>query len=1211
VNSPGAQRGFILMSVVVAITLLAAIAFMLGYQGASQTGIASGELERDRLRYIAEAGMAHAKLQLANNTSCSGYTDIPKTDFGGDSYSVEFPNKSSSPVRIRAIGELQGGGKFKLQSDSVQAYQAPLAVNLQLSKTGGKDAILDDFYPIRNYGGANYLQVNSASWQQRPVLQFDLSEVPAGVKILSAHLELMQQSVNNGGAVAVHRMTREWVEGTKNGGGIADGATWQTHDGSGAWLQQGGEFDATVYGVTQVSGAKSGNWVAWEIRDLVQEWVSGTAPNFGLMLAGDGTVTGAQYASKDTSGAEQAPKLTIAYACECGKTCAGAPVAGKNVLLVVGDTANLTVEQTDKKALMEGWGHTVSLIATSASQAEFDLAADTVDVIYIPELGTTPMSELGDKADNLPKGVITEEARTAIKLGGFVLLPFVDTTSINILDNTHYITETLPTGNVTLSTASQSFWKLGGTLAPDLHILGELTGGVPGLAFVDVGETLNDGSPAAGRRVKLPWGSYNFDVNLLTDDGLDIMQRAIEWGADAPIVANDGWAVGDSGSIYYTADAGATWTPQTSGTAQSLYSVLFPTPTVGYAAGTGEVLLKTTDGGNAWSTLSTGTQSLWALDFLDANTGYTVGIGATVKMTTDGGSNWANQDPVTTQNLRHIDFVDASTGYLAGLGGVVRKTSNGGTSWSVQNSGVTTALYSIDFTNAATGWAVGDLGVIVKTTDGGASWNPQASGTSNKLQSVAAIDSSTAIAVGRVGLILRTTDGGSSWVTQTSGTTGDLWYVHFVDATTGYVTGQNGEILKTTDGGATWTSTDLGTSVTMRAIFFAKNGAAGPATGPIAHWKLDDGTGLTAIDSEGGHDGLLVSGTWTTGTLGGALDFNGSTDYVLVADDPALDITEAITLMAWVKPNKVATQYFFKKAISGGTDGYELALSTSGKVVFRLNQNSQGDSYRIDSTTSYPFDGSTWMHVAATYDGAVQRLYINGGEEVSNPASITIGTNDTALSIGAQADGIRMYDGTIDEVRIYNRALSAAEISDLFTAGGGGGGGGGGGSCDGTYLDQFEVYEFDNSDGTLDWSASPWQEIGESDGPTAGDIRIWSDLDSVRFRTRDNDNGGEGLEREADMSGAATATLSYDYRRDRLDSSSDYTTVEVSANGAAGPWTELARYAGPNNDNAYITVSHDIGAFIASNTRIRFKTSSSMGGLDHVWFDNVEITCAP
>ncbi len=197
---------------------------------------------------------------------------------------------------------------------------------------------------------------------------------------------------------------------------------------------------------------------------------------------------------------------------------------------------------------------------------------------------------------------------------------------------------------------------------------------------------------------------------------------------------------------------------------------------------------------------------------------------------------------------------------------------------------------------------------------------------------------------------------------------------------------------------------------------------------------------------------------------------------------------------------------------------------------------------------------------------------------------------------------------TADGVDIMQRAIAWAAGSG---GGGGGGGGGGPGTCDGTYLDQFEVYAFDNSDGTLDWSTSPWQEIGESDGPTAGDIRIWSDLDSVRIRTRDNDNGGEGLEREADLTGATSATLTYDYRRHNLDNSNDFTVVEISANGAAGPWTQLAQYAGPNNDSNYVSASHDITGYISVNTRIRFVTSSNMGNLDNVWFDNIQIACTP
>ena len=172
------------------------------------------------------------------------------------------------------------------------------------------------------------------------------------------------------------------------------------------------------------------------------------------------------------------------------------------------------------------------------------------------------------------------------------------------------------------------------------------------------------------------------------------------------------------------------------------------------------------------------------------------------------------------------------------------------------------------------------------------------------------------------------------------------------------------------------------------------------------------------------------------------------------------------------------------------------------------------------------------------------------------------------------------------------------------------GGGGGGGGCDGTFRDEFNAASFSGSDGTLTW-AGDWLEVGESNGADAGDIRVLNNLSNSRLRTRDNDNGGEGVEREADLTGAASATLSYDYRRMNLDGSSDYTSVEVSANGVAGPWTELVRHQGSGNDSSYQPASHNINGFISGNTRIRFKTSSGMGGTDTVWFDNIEIACTP
>jgi hypothetical protein len=96
---------------------------------------------------------------------------------------------------------------------------------------------------------------------------------------------------------------------------------------------------------------------------------------------------------------------------------------------------------------------------------------------------------------------------------------------------------------------------------------------------------------------------------------------------------------------------------------------------------------------------------------------------------------------------------------------------------------------------------------------------------------------------------------------------------------------------------------------------------------------------------------------------------------------------------------------------------------------------SNGDTYRINSTTLYPIDGNTWMHVAATFDGITMRLYINGVLEASliPPAGTTIATNNLPLTIGAE-DGTtasRWFMGWMDNARVYNRALSAGEIQRL------------------------------------------------------------------------------------------------------------------------------------------------------------------------------------
>src|SRR5699024_419719 len=119
-----------------------------------------------------------------------------------------------------------------------------------------------------------------------------------------------------------------------------------------------------------------------------------------------------------------------------------------------------------------------------------------------------------------------------------------------------------------------------------------------------------------------------------------------------------------------------------------------------------------------------------------------------------------------------------------------------------------------------------------------------------------------------------------------------------------------------------------------------------------------------------GNDGVVVgSPGWVAGVDGSALGLGGS-DYVVVPDSSSVGLSGPLTVAAWIRPEGVGTQYVVKKAAQGSVDGYEVGLSSSGSVFVRVNHASSGNAFRVDSTSSYPVDGSTWMHVAAVVDAS-------------------------------------------------------------------------------------------------------------------------------------------------------------------------------------------------------------------------------------------------
>jgi O-glycosyl hydrolase len=222
-----------------------------------------------------------------------------------------------------------------------------------------------------------------------------------------------------------------------------------------------------------------------------------------------------------------------------------------------------------------------------------------------------------------------------------------------------------------------------------------------------------------------------------------------------------------------------------------------------------------------------------------------------------------------------------------------------------------------------------------------------------------------------------------------------------------------------------------GNTTTSAAITVTVSNSA--PTGLVAAYGFNEGAGTTTADaSANGLTGTLSNASWSTaGRYGGALSFNGSNAWVTVADNNLLDLASAMTLEAWVKPAALSG---WKTALIKERPGglaYSLYASddTSRPPAGYINRN--GTDVSVLGTTALTLNA--WAHLAVTYDASTLRLYVNGTEVASRSQTGNITTSTGALRIGGNAVWGEYFSGLIDEVRIYNRALSAAEIQTDMT----------------------------------------------------------------------------------------------------------------------------------------------------------------------------------
>jgi glucose/arabinose dehydrogenase len=241
------------------------------------------------------------------------------------------------------------------------------------------------------------------------------------------------------------------------------------------------------------------------------------------------------------------------------------------------------------------------------------------------------------------------------------------------------------------------------------------------------------------------------------------------------------------------------------------------------------------------------------------------------------------------------------------------------------------------------------------------------------------------------------------------------------------------QFVSWSDGGAQAHTITAAAPATYTATFTTP-----PPPNLVLGLSFDEGTGTIAADrSPNANIGTISGATWTTeGRFGKALSFDGANDWVTVADSNSLDLTTGLTLEAWVFPTANgggSWRNVLIKERSGG-EVYNLYANadTNAPVVFVV-RSSQPDA-PLDARGTAQIPLNTWTHLAATYDGGTVRMYVNGTEVGSRPGSGTVLTSTGALRIGGNSLWGEYFSGRIDEVRVYNRALTASEIqADMTT----------------------------------------------------------------------------------------------------------------------------------------------------------------------------------
>ncbi len=535
---------------------------------------------------------------------------------------------------------------------------------------------------------------------------------------------------------------------------------------------------------------------------------------------------------------------------------------------------------------------------------------------------------------------------------------------------------------------------------------------------------------------------------------------------DIPSFFDIVYAVGDSGLILKSTDDGLTWTKQASETAENLNSVAFFNADTGLAVGNNGIILRTINGGVSWIIIS-----------IDSTAG---GAPAKLKTSKDYNTNrGSNAGRVKYSNITlKRGAVTSGSGIVVGEAGTILRTSDFGLTWSPVYSGTSVSLWGLAAKNSSV-TAVGDNGTVLVSSDFGESWQKETSRTNAQLRAVEVAVKATGVnryAGGSGGALFKAA---SSQFNIISPSSGDIWYTGS-SQTIMWSGGDGGwnVLISLIDWNA-WTVYTVLNSNTLNDGSEGWNIPLTIPTGPyqiyiqevnqldwkysgtftianpdtscipapsdmVAWWHLDETSGATAEDIAGvPNTGTYFGGPVPVpGKVAGALSFDGADDYVQVADHPELNFGSGdFSIDAWILTNDsmdVGTIVDKRTGTNSVPLGYELYIWNGG-LGFQLA--APLGNYQNFNSSAFVADGE-WHHIAVTVarnDSSGLKFYVDGNLVATrDPTPYNSSLTNTAVfriaSHSYDQDPNFMFEGIVDELELFNRVLTPAEVQLIWAA---------------------------------------------------------------------------------------------------------------------------------------------------------------------------------